>query len=156
MSTEDRLAKTADMRIEVVKRELNQGALAGFQSSVTDYAARLVVAALDSFDAAALAAEHDRGVRDGKVLQTIFGSSLENLQAEFERGVAEGRRQATEGWERQWGVELPPLFGDEAGVHLCEDEALAHHVALREPESRVVSRLVGPWEPTEQDGSDRG
>lgn len=40
----------ADMRIEIVKRELNQGALAGTGSAVTDYAARLVIAALDSFD----------------------------------------------------------------------------------------------------------
>ena len=43
-------AARADMRIEIVKREINQGALAGFDSEITDYAARLVIAALDSFD----------------------------------------------------------------------------------------------------------
>jgi hypothetical protein len=41
----------ADMRIEVVKREISQGALAGFDVQISDYAARLVIAALDSFDA---------------------------------------------------------------------------------------------------------
>lgn len=44
------LIAEADMRIEVVKRELNQGALAGNGSAITEYAAALVVAALDSFD----------------------------------------------------------------------------------------------------------
>ncbi len=45
----DEIAR-ADMRIEIVKRELNQGALAGFSSEVTDHAAHLVIAALDSYD----------------------------------------------------------------------------------------------------------
>jgi hypothetical protein len=40
----------ADMRIEIVKRELNQGALSGMNRQVCDYAAQLVIAALDSFD----------------------------------------------------------------------------------------------------------
>jgi hypothetical protein len=58
-----------DMRIEIVKHELNQGALAGCGSTVTDYAARLVIAALDSFDSycreEALKAEFRRGFRAG-------------------------------------------------------------------------------------------
>jgi hypothetical protein len=44
------LVAEADMRIQVVKREINQGALAGLGSEISDYAAALVVAALDSFD----------------------------------------------------------------------------------------------------------
>lgn len=41
---------TQDMRREIVLRELNQGALAGFQSEVTGQAADLVLAALDRYD----------------------------------------------------------------------------------------------------------
>jgi hypothetical protein len=59
-------AAIADMRIEVVKRELNQGALAGFDSSITDYAARLIIAALDSFDEDALKQEFRRGFQLGE------------------------------------------------------------------------------------------
>lgn len=55
----------ADMRIEIVKREINQGALAGFDSKITDYAARLVIAALDSFDEATREAAYAQGFRDG-------------------------------------------------------------------------------------------
>jgi hypothetical protein len=38
------------MRRQIVLRELNQGALAGFQSEVTEQAADLVIAALDRYD----------------------------------------------------------------------------------------------------------
>lgn len=55
----------ADMRIEIVKREINQGALAGFRSEITDYAAALVIAALDSYDEAALKQAYRAGYRDG-------------------------------------------------------------------------------------------
>lgn len=40
-----------EMRREVVLREINQGALAGFDSRITDYAADLVLAALNRYDA---------------------------------------------------------------------------------------------------------
>lgn len=49
----------ADMRIEIVKRELNQGALAGLDSQITDHAARLVIAALDSYDQHVIARERE-------------------------------------------------------------------------------------------------
>lgn len=39
-----------DMRRQIVLRELNQGALSGFQSEVTEQAADLVLAALDRYD----------------------------------------------------------------------------------------------------------
>jgi hypothetical protein len=55
----------ADMRVEIVKRELNQGALAGMNRSITDYAALLVIAALDSYDAHAYRTAYHRGFRDG-------------------------------------------------------------------------------------------
>ena len=57
----------ADMRIEVVKRELSQGALAGLGSEITGYAARLILTALDSYDEAALAAEYRRGFEAGEI-----------------------------------------------------------------------------------------
>jgi hypothetical protein len=44
-------AEDDDVRREVVLRELNQGALAGFQSEVTERAADLVLAALNRYDA---------------------------------------------------------------------------------------------------------
>ena len=55
----------ADMRIEIVKREINQGALAGFCSEITDYAAVLVIAALDSYDEAALKQAYREGFEAG-------------------------------------------------------------------------------------------
>lgn len=45
------LAQNDDMRREVVRRELNQGALAGMQAEVTEQAADLILAALDRYDA---------------------------------------------------------------------------------------------------------
>lgn len=110
----------------------------------------------------------------------------EREQAAYERGVAEGRRQATEAWERQWAVIGPvgPYPSPEPGacgrcggtgvVHgpgangnwtdqscdceedlvvPCADEDEAYEVLGRwkAPGYQVASRLVGPWEPTEQD-----
>src|SRR6185369_9942045 len=74
-------------------------------------------------------------------------------RAAYERGLAEGRRQATEGWEREhlWGVVLD--HGDEP-QYKCGSEEDARSFALTRPGSRVVrqttARLVGPWEPAEQ------
>ena len=39
-----------DMRRQIVLRELNQGALAGMRSQISDHAADLVLAALDRYD----------------------------------------------------------------------------------------------------------
>ena len=61
------------------------------------------------------------------------------------------RVQATEDWERQWAV----AHVDGGWVYAYESEADARaHCTV--DWHRVVSRLVGPWEPTEQDGADRG
>lgn len=65
-----------------------------------------------------------------------------------EQGIAEGRRQATEGLAREWGVELSDE--DEGRVWPADDEADAREYVVRVPSHRVVSRLVGPWETAEQ------
>jgi hypothetical protein len=53
------------MRIEVVRRTINQGALAGMGSEISDYAAWLVIDALDSFDADAEQRAYAQGFRQG-------------------------------------------------------------------------------------------
>lgn len=64
-------------------------------------------------------------------------------QAGKDEGVAEGRRQATEGWEREWAVELP-----DGARYDADDLEDARQCALRGDQPReIVSRLVGPWEP---------
>lgn len=145
----------ADMRIEVVKRELNQGALAGFDSAVTDYAARLVIAALDSYEASALQLTYERGVAEGlRLAEETAQKALDKAgKVMWDGGVAEGRRQATEGFDHLWGV---GLSGTPHVIH-CRDESHARGVAVDLAGGHhVVSRLVGPWEPAEQGGDDRG
>jgi hypothetical protein len=80
-----------------------------------------------------------------------LGDLYEERQKGFTEGLAEGRRQATEGWEREWAV-------DQAGDRLeARDEKAARWFASRAPGRVVVSRLVAPWEPAEQpEGSERG
>jgi hypothetical protein len=58
-------AERGDMRIQVVRRAINQGALAGLGSEVSDYAAWLVIDALDSFDADADRRSYEQGFRQG-------------------------------------------------------------------------------------------
>lgn len=79
-------AARADMRIEVVKREINQGALAGFDSTISDYAARLIIAALDSFDEEALKEEFRRGFEAGELnTALLLKQELAGLGALIER-----------------------------------------------------------------------
>jgi hypothetical protein len=62
-----------------------------------------------------------------------------------EQGLAAGRSQATEGWEREWGVAA------DAGVYVYVTERAAREAVRDSPAPRpVVSRLVGSWEPDEQ------
>lgn len=82
-----------------------------------------------------------------------YAEARNEVTAEADRAYWRGhelaRRQATEGWDRRWAVEEPwrTPFG-------CDDEADAREaVAHFAPGSRVVSRLVGPWEPDEPKGS---
>jgi hypothetical protein len=77
---------------------------------------------------------------------TVLPLSESDLeQAAYERGGAEGRRQATEGWERQWAV--AHVDGGWVYPYESEVEARAH---CRVDWHHVVSRLVGPWEPAGQ------
>lgn len=62
----------ADMRIEIVRRELAQGALAGFGAGLTAYAARLVIAALDSFDEHMIADSYRQGFDAGEINQRLL------------------------------------------------------------------------------------
>lgn len=71
----------------------------------------------------------------------------------YNAGLAEGRRQATEGGRRRWGVWMPPGWYDDPDAphlpHECSSEADAWSLAQRAG-GRVAVRLVGPWEPDEQ------
>ena len=66
------------------------------------------------------------------------------------RGIAEGLRQATEGWEREWGNDSPKFLA----VRRTREEAEARDRKALNPSLVVVSRLVGPWEPAEQPDRD--
>lgn len=66
-------ARNADLRIEVVKRAINQGALAGMPSEISDYAAWLVIDALDSFDVDARQRAYAQGLRQGVALERERG-----------------------------------------------------------------------------------
>jgi hypothetical protein len=86
-TTASHAARHSDVRIQVVLRELSQGALAGIDSQVTEYAARLVVAALDSFDYQSLQTAWGDGFRAGMAFQKArtatlnarFGSDADSL-----------------------------------------------------------------------------
>lgn len=64
----------------------------------------------------------------------------------YDDGVRQGRRQATEGWEREWSVRYEP-DGYVHGGKFTEAGAKARAAEL---DGTVVSRLVGPWETAEQ------
>lgn len=69
------------------------------------------------------------------------------LEALLDTARAEGRRQATEGWEREWGAQ----YRDDSWVQATFDrEAEAVEFAASALGHRAVSRLVGPWEPAGQ------
>lgn len=69
----------------------------------------------------------------------------------YERGVAEGRRQATEGWDREWGARwMQDAVDPTDDVFPCHDEADARDLQERSGGyRRAESRLVGPWEAAE-------
>lgn len=110
-------------------------------------------------------AAHERGVAEG--LRRAVAYVAAELGAEVPAGPTQqqaeamlwaaldtargnGRRQATEGWERRWNVDEPVdgLLWGEAGI----SNETSVHTALKQcrPGARVVSRLVGPWEAAEQ------
>jgi len=66
-------APVDDMRRQIVLRELNQGALAGFQSEVSEHAADLVLAALDRYDQWAAAGPSARLARIAEAHRAYTG-----------------------------------------------------------------------------------
>jgi hypothetical protein len=67
------------------------------------------------------------------------GPVVEQIRAEaYERGL----REATEGWEREWAV----AFTDKTWPPNDSEQSARTFAALY-ADGRVVSRLVGPWEP---------
>lgn len=70
------------------------------------------------------------------------------VEAAYARGIAEGRRQATEGWERQWGFKHADDSQPEP-CGRCEGVLQGTLAAGRAPDSDTFSRLVGPWETAE-------
>jgi hypothetical protein len=96
-----------------------------------------------SYDAQLASAARADGFRLGRIAGAEDVDERE--LAAYDRGLAEGRRQATEGWERQWAV--AHVDGGWVYPYGSEAEARAHCTA---DWHHVVSRLVGPWEPDEQ------
>lgn len=69
---------------------------------------------------------------------------VENAMEELaDAGIAEGRQQATAGLKREWGVDL--RNGSRPWA-MFNETAARDHAACR-VDNRIVSRLVGPWEP---------
>ncbi len=69
------------------------------------------------------------------------------LDERLEEVRAEGRHQATEGWEREWGLILHGHPQCVMNEHAARGIAADPRAGV---EATVVSRLVGPWEPAEQ------
>jgi hypothetical protein len=82
--------------------------------------------------------------------------SLRVLKRELAAAYERGRREAAEGWEREWGSRwTPPGCEPSDNVEIAYDEAEARRNADEWLNHRAVSRLVGPWEPApEQPGDD--
>jgi hypothetical protein len=90
-----------------------------------------------------LAEQHARDTQDELV--------PEAADEAYQRGLADGRAQATEGWEREWAV----AFADKTWPPNDSEQSARTFAALY-ADGQVVSRLVGPWEPAEQtEGGDR-
>lgn len=82
-----------DMRREIVLREINQGALAGMQTAISEQAADLVLAALDRYDTwaagkpdARLARIAEAHVQESGPGGTVGGSCVECGQRWGENG----------------------------------------------------------------------
>lgn len=79
--------------------------------------------------------------------QAMFEELANEVGALMAACTEVGRRQATEGWQREWGAQyrndswVQATFDDEGQAVAYAAEAIGH---------RAVSRLVGPWEPAEQ------
>lgn len=67
------------------------------------------------------------------------------------RGHELGRRQATEGQRREWGLQWVPVSGHPSDhpdhIAVFHEESEAREAEPEWRAHRLVSRLVGPWEP---------
>lgn len=80
--------------------------------------------------------------------QEMWGRIEDAMEELADAGIAEGLRQAAEGWEREWGLSL---HGHPAQCVLNEHAARGIAADPSAPaDAKVLSRLVGPWEPAEQ------
>lgn len=117
--------------------------------------------AIDDWTGLTDAAAHEMAERL-KAAMVAHGIDVPPTQADVDaahaRGVAEGRRQATEGWEREWGVIFEPDWypdPEDTSRHIPiprDDESHTDWTVGQHPDRprRKVSRLVGPWEAAEQ------
>lgn len=95
------------------------------------------------------AESYQRGLAEGQRLRTEHVDALTCGAYEDGKGDgrAEGRRQVTADWKREWGIR----YADGAPVGAEESEAEARRVAaLWGWPYEAVSRVVGQWETAEQ------
>ncbi len=91
---------------------------------------------------------YDRGLAEGLRQRAARIDALTRAAYEDGRGDGrvEGRSQATDGWEREWAVRLR----DGSQLEPDGEVYVRAHARAEGPNGTVVSRLVGPWEPTKQ------
>lgn len=89
-------ARHADMRVQIVMREINQGALAGFSSEISEYAAGLVIQALDTFDYQSVQTAWGDGFRAGIAFQKARDCHTPELP--WPRPPSRGNAVAAPGW----------------------------------------------------------
>lgn len=78
------LLADADMRIQVVQREINRGALGGLGSRISEFAAALVIVALDTFD------EHLKQRPPNPIPNADYGSSWTELRGYVQQAARDG------------------------------------------------------------------
>lgn len=108
-------------------------------------------------------AAYERGVAEGRrqavtalalqlghdLVTDVAEADLEPwFRAALQTANEQGRRQATEGWDREWGL---AMHGHPGQCVLNEHAARGIAADPTAPaDTKVLSRLVGPWEPAEQ------
>lgn len=91
--------------------------------------------------------------------QAMWGAIENAIEDLAEASIAEGRRQATDGWERhlRWrtaGGSTMELIEPNVAAYVAMSRRLERQYGYQPGE--LQRRLVGPWEPAEQPGGDRG
>lgn len=159
------LSEAADMRREIVLREINQGALAGMHSEISEQAADLVLAALDRYDAWKAEQEGGDLAEVKAALRPGFAITLSQLIAEAQKDthpladaagstgpyvvqgcVVYGAQQLRDALRTVW-KHVPPLLDElesaRARVGVLEgqlataQEQLAHFAAQHQPHNNM-------------------